>query len=492
MLVNQKHIFTIVAAVVFAVSVLCFTRSIYELWTILSLEKLTESDFVIIANKLSGMLACVGASVFMLIWQYMEIKPIVDYCFFYMSLSLTCWALKPFLPVDWYASLSQINNLFMFLSVSYFNHLWWWDKPNVIGFLKDRGLTRKFFRLWLWRLSPLLILLTFHVLGSRWLGMEHKAVKDFSDRLVAICSMVTFLLLTIALHSTFLERKLRSFSILVWLMFIGFLLAEYLNLELEGKNAMTGVRVAVSLLAYKILLIFLIGIFAHSWLYERIGLEEKAKNAALEKEKEAIETARQKLIHFLRNSLQYQIYNVDELVENLDPSVEQDKIDLVKEQSARLIAMRAVLEDVYMNDNISVIPSLRLYLKEVFEKMKLVFHFADNAYKIELDAIGDWAADADNARDLAKVLTEIVTNAYKYGGRYCHLKAEKQDNILSFHISDRTTAYHVGKKKNEHKGYGTIMIKKYLGYLGGKQTVEIREIDKTISIHFPIDKFLPI
>ena len=490
MLVNQKHIFTIVAAVVFTVSVLCFTRSIYELWTILSFEKLTENDFVIIANKLSGMLACVSTVTFMLIWQYMETEPHIELGFFYMSLSLFCWACKPFLPQDLHVGVSQMNNLFMVLSLTFFDYLLPLKKPSITGVLKKKNWTRGKFRLWLWRLSPFFMLPSLYVIGIK-LGVNEAWSKAASDKIVAICSGITFLFLSIALLSSFFKRNLHWFSIFVLFMFIGFLLAEYLNLG-SKEDTMTNIRVAISLLAYKILLVFLLGIFAHSWLYERIVIAEKAKKNALEKEKEAIQTARQKLIHFLRNSLQYQIYNVDELIENLDPSVEQDKIDLVKEQSARLIAMRAVLEDVYMNDNISVIPNLRLYLKEVFEKMKLVFHFADNAYKIELDAIGDWAADADNARDLAKVLTEIVTNAYKYGGRYCHLKAEKQDNILSFHISDKTTAYHVGKKKGEHRGYGTIMIKKLLGYLGGKQTVEIREIDKTISIHFPIDKFLPI
>lgn len=156
----------------------------------------------------------------------------------------------------------------------------------------------------------------------------------------------------------------------------------------------------------------------------------------------------------------------------------------------RITSMALIHEYLYKSDDLSTI-YMPEYLQLIIDNMKQVFSERTETICIQLEA-EDLVLDIDSAIPCGILITELVTNSFKYafpekGNGIIVVSFHKKREQYSLSVRDNGTGFKEKRKSGspEHDGLGKKLVSILSEQLGGKVSVKSSENGTDIGITFP-------
>lgn len=117
---------------------------------------------------------------------------------------------------------------------------------------------------------------------------------------------------------------------------------------------------------------------------------------------------------------------------------------------------------------------LDVYLKTLVEELRKAMHADNRAHTIEVEASTGASASAEKTVALGVIVTELVTNAYKYAypagvdGRIRVMLTRQSDDALELVVEDFGVGVGSGEAKPKGSGLGSRMVKSMAASIGSE------------------------
>lgn len=422
-------------------------------------------------------LTAFASTFFIRVWEHwLQRFTRTDLALYWFALAMLVWALADTSFATWipYFNLhqpsfktffSQLNNLFFLLS---FQHFQYGFRQTILPRLGKLGITAKNYEKSIFVLFFLIFSVTI------WPDFNKEKAELFSwDALGNIINFLMSLLvafgLMLVLWSSFSERRLKNIAWLSAVPFLCFLVVEVARFvtRLNFIGAIPEMKIKIDVLAQgmgivsKVTMIVLVAGLAMSWLLEKIELQKN------------------EMIHFVKGSLHQFLLDVKD--ENAAGTITPQMI-------TRLQNLRDLVEIVYVESG-EMLVDLGKFLNETLKSMADILGFEP---KWDFTALNGVHAFGDPARNLGKLVTELVLNAYKYGGGLVDIRAETKEDELTIKLTDAGKSDFNYKPRPDQTGLGMKLFDIYLEALKGRFDVTPNPSGsgKTLNLYFSKSTFI--
>ena len=440
-----------------------------------------KKELLEIFRDFNSVLTGFSAIVFVLIWQRNnQTIPQPDYGLIYLSCALLVWGFVGIVQPNYRIIIgdlaSILNNYFILMALYYFDD----GSPNYNSrIIKWLGITKTNYTKKILRFTVIFGLTTlfFAILYAKKI-----IIYDVAPFIDLTFSILTVILLGIALWISFSERGYKGISILSSFVIAIMLICQPISTINDltpnvGEISRMEFIVGVSLLLYKVLLIFIFGAIAITWHHSK-----KAKN---------LDVDRQDMVHMVRNVLTFLSRNIIEQ-QRINQDTTLNSALFFEQNYTRIEAVRNLFDEIfhkkYLHSN-SVI-DLENFIDKIMQNLKSTVIFEKNSFHYKRKLSGIRFVNGEPSLRLASIIIESVFNAYKHGGGWvlvtCVFSTDKKS--IAVKIRDRG----IGKVQNNKNGFGLSSIDKNLEYFKGTKSIKkLNKRGNEFSYVLPIIKFMP-
>ncbi len=161
----------------------------------------------------------------------------------------------------------------------------------------------------------------------------------------------------------------------------------------------------------------------------------------------------------------------------------------MEEMQARINAIAGIHRRLYTSHDVQNV-EMDAYLASLVEELDAVMRAADRQHVISLDA-APIRVPTDKAVSIGVIVTELVTNAYKYAypeGVLGDIRVKLQpagDGVIQLTVEDDGVGW-TGSGMPTGTGLGTRIVKAMASNLGSDLIVEARDPGTRIKLEFPL------
>lgn len=192
---------------------------------------------------------------------------------------------------------------------------------------------------------------------------------------------------------------------------------------------------------------------------------QNTKNKALDKSNKEKLLLLKEIHHRVKNNFQI----ASGLLELQFKDVQDEEINtLVQQWQTRIKSMTSIHQKLYQNDLLMI--DLYDYISSISNDLSKIY--GDHKTDIRIDIKAQYFVDIDTAVNLGLILTELITNAFKYGKKNnvlsLSIKCEKHKDEYKLYVSDSGEGIHSSIDILKSDTLGIKLIKQLLKQLQGQ------------------------